>query len=233
MPTMNRRAFIPRALAMFMAQDYPGTAELIVLEDGDEDCSDILAGAESMSDGHFSRIGAKIIYGRFGGTLGAKLNEGARVASGDICINFDDDDWNAPNRISTQVEHMRLSGKSVVGFSSLIYYASGDPHGWEYTGDAWYASGSTHAYRRDYILAHPRPDKTVGEDNDWIAQAKTLNAVSTISGTTCLVASDHPENCSARVIPGLDRDFIRSTADNFRKVPLSEFALTIGPHGSH
>jgi glycosyltransferase involved in cell wall biosynthesis len=232
MPTKNRRAFIPRALAMFMAQDYPGRAELIVLEDGDDNCSDILAGVEECDTGHIHRLGSAVIYDRGAGTLGAKLNAAASMASGEICINWDDDDWNAPNRISTQVAHMQLTGKPVVGLSSLIYYAEGEQFGWEYTGDAWYASGSSHCYRRDWILSHPRPDMTVGEDNVFAAEAKREGAISNLSGSTVLVACDHAANCSNRGDPALNK-LIRETADNFRRVPLSEFAATIGPYGSH
>lgn len=232
-PTKDRKRFIPRALAMFMAQDYPGEAELIVLEDGAEDCSDILATAGSLSDGHLNRIGSRIVYGRFTGSLGAKLNEGARIACGEVLVRWDDDDWSAPNRISTQVAHMRLTGKPVAGMSSLIYHAEDSDHGWEYTGDAWYASGSSHCYTREWALAHPMPDISLGEDNAFAAEAKQYGAISNLSGATCLVACDHAKNTSPRNFGGMDLDFIRSTADNFRKVPLSEFAATIGLHGSH
>lgn len=233
MPTKNRGAFIPRALEMFLLQDYPGDVELIVIEDGDEDCSDFIQSkVEAMDVGHVHRLGSKIIYRRFEGTLGAKLNEGAQIARGEICINWDDDDWNAPNRISVQVAHMQMTGKPVVGLSSLIYYTEGEKVGWEYTGDAWYASGSTHCYRRDWILAHPRPDRTVGEDNEFAALAKQHGAISTLSGSAVLVACDHFGNCSNRGDAEL-RQLIRNTSDNFRQVPLSEFLATIGIYGFH
>jgi hypothetical protein len=232
MPTKNRRAFMPRALAMFMAQDYPGRVELIVLEDGDEDCSGILGTVENFDSGHLNRLGSAIVYDRFTGTLGAKLNRAAEMARGEILINWDDDDWNAPNRISVQVAHMQLTGRPVTGLSSLIYYSEGAGEGWEYTGDAWYASGSSHCYRRDWVMAHPHPDMTVGEDNAFIAEAKQYGAVSTLSGSTVLVACDHARNCSNRGDAELNK-LIRETADNFRRVPLSEFAATIGPYGSH
>jgi glycosyltransferase involved in cell wall biosynthesis len=233
MPTKNRRAFIPRAIAMFLAQDYPGNAELIIVEDGDENCEDLAFQAQFMESGHVQRLGSRIIYKRFEGTLGAKLNEAARTATGEICINWDDDDFHAPNRVSTQVAHMQLTGKPVVGFSSLIYYAEGRDFGYEYTGDAWYASGSSHCYRRDWVLAHPRPDMTVGEDNHFAEHAHRHDAISNISGLKCLVACDHPNNCSGRGYGTEWYELVRETSDNFRKVPLSEFAAAIGPHASH
>jgi O-antigen biosynthesis protein len=230
MPTKNRRAFWPRAFSMFAAQDWPNK-ELIIVEDGEDS-----VGLESVNQ-YFDHISLlephRRTYKHFEGTLGAKLNEAARMASGEICINWDDDDWNAPNRISLQVAHMRLTGKPVVGFSSLIYYAEGKEHGWEYEGDSLYASGSSHCYTREWILAHPRPEITVGEDNIFASEARDLCAISNLSGTTCLVACDHPDNCSARKFGTANYEFMRETADNFRKVPLAYFASTIGPHGSH
>lgn len=232
MPTKNRRAFIPRALAMFLAQDYPGSAELIILEDGADDCADIIEQSQAADSGHIHRLGSRIVHGRFGGTLGAKLNEAARVARGEICINWDDDDWQAPNRISTHVDLMRITGKPAMGFSSLIYYREGDDIGWEYIGEANYASGATHAYRRDYVLQYPRPDITLGEDTFWIREAAKRGDVACVSGTRCLVAADHESNCCPRDFNGENR-WMCESSDSFRKVPLSEFSSTIGPFGSH
>jgi hypothetical protein len=198
MPTTAARAkFWPRALAMFAAQDWPNR-ELVTVDD--------------------------VV---FAGTIGAKLNYGAQVASGEILIRWDDDDWNAPNRITTQVRHMQLTGKPVVGFSSLTYHREGTDYGWEYTGDAWYASGSTHCYTREWALAHPMANKSLSEDNDFVAEAHRLNALSTMSGQSVLVACTHDANTSPRQDHGLG-DLIY-TADNFRRVPLAEFAAIVAP----
>lgn len=215
MPTTPGRAkFWERAVSMFLAQDYPDK-ELIVIDEGGE------FRHRTIDERGVLRRRSKQ------GTLGEKLNYGARSSAGDVLINWDDDDWNAPNRISTQVQHMQISGKPFVGFSSLIYYAEGQDHGYEYTGNAWYASGSTHCYTREWALAHPRPDMTVGEDNVAVEEAHRLDALSTLSGMKVLVACDHPDNCSSRLFGTEMFDLIRNTADNYRKVPLAEFASTI------
>lgn len=225
MPTKNRRKFIPRALKMWREQDYPNK-ELIVLEDGDDDVSDLAL------HGQFHHL-----YVRYSGTLGAKLNKGRDLARGSILLNYDDDDFNAPNRISLQVKHMRMTGKPFVAFSSLIYYREGQDYGREYTGNAWYATGSTHCYTREWALAHPRPDQTVGEDEIAVAEAREYRALSTVSGTRCLVACTHNSNCSARSNGKAGdyssfSEFLRSdealdASDNFQRIPLSEFADTI------
>jgi hypothetical protein len=251
MPTKNRRKFIPRALKMWREQDYP-SKELIVIEDGDDNVSDLLgephdgfatfrAGKQYTDEAGIRRCEVEPIgsdrprYYRLEGTLGAKLNLGRDLAAGSILLNFDDDDFNAPNRISLQVQHLQMTGKPFVGFSSLIYYREGQGSGQEFTGDAWYAPGSTHCYTRAWALAHPRPDKTLGEDNVAVAEARAHGALSTISGTRCLVACDHWQNCSPR--RALDQcrsleDLMNSQemheiCDNIQIIPLSGFADTI------
>ncbi len=236
MPTKGRRAFIPAAMQMFLQQDYRGGMELVLIEDGDDDCSDLISAA-LHGPHHPTREGSAISYRRFTGTLGAKFNFGANIADGsDVLINYDDDDdWNAPNRISQQIAHMHLSGKPFVGMSSLIFHQEGEDFGWQYTGGAWYASGSTHAYTREYALANPRPDLTVGEDNVAVERAAKLGALSTISGLTCLVARNHPGNCSARIGKNADDPrqalFLRlrdeGLIDQYKRIPLDKFRATV------
>lgn len=223
MPTKHRRQFVPIALRIFALQDYQNR-ELIVIEDGADDVRDLIP------------VDPRITYHRFIGTLGAKLNYGAQVATGDVLLNFDDDDFMSPTRISDQVTHMRITGKPFVGMSSLIFHKEGDPHGWEYTGDAWYAPGSTHCYTREYALANPRPDLTVGEDNVAAERAKELGAISTISGLRCLVARDHAGNCSARLANDTVKTEMQELVirlreegliDQYKKIPYEKFRATV------
>ena|SRR5690348_1053952 len=224
MPTKNRRRFLPRALAMWKAQNWP-KKELVIVEDG-EDCK-----GEAAVDWLIDLLWScrNVRYSYFEGSLGAKRNRAAALAKGDIFVNWDDDDWNGPTRISDQIAHMRLARTPVVGMSSLIYYAEGAEHGYEYTGDAWYASGSTHMFTRAYAEAHSWPDKNVGEDNDWLEEARRAGALSTVSGLRSLVACDHPKNTSARLFDTELGKLLRETADNWRKIPLAQFAGTILP----
>jgi len=221
MPTRNRGKFLPRSIAMFEAQKWPNK-ELWILEDGDE-----------YNYGLSWR--PSVYYIRFEGTIGAKLNYAASLANGSILVRWDDDDWNGPTRISDQVAHMRLSGKPFVGMSSLIYYAEGDSKGYEYTGDAWYASGSTHCYTREWALAHPHPDLSLAEDDGAVKEAHRARALSTVSGLRCLVACDHEANTSARMFGKIAPELFtlfRETADNWKPIPLSEFESTIGKYNA-
>jgi O-antigen biosynthesis protein len=225
-PTKNRRRFLDESVRRFLAQDYPAK-ELLIVEDGTE--------AETREAARqLDRLLAQsdsIRYYKFRGSLGAKLNYAAELAGGDILANWDDDDWYAPGRLSAQFAHMRATGKAFVGLSAMLFYREGDSEGWEYTGYASYAGGATHFYRRDWILAHPRPDVTLAEDVAAIADAYEAGQLSTISGLDIMVARDHDRNTCQRP-GGTDRGWhqigdLKARSDNWRPVPLSRIHAVI------
>lgn len=194
-PTKNRLRFVERAAEMFASQIgiCRGQAELIVIEDGDEFCNDIL---KAYSDRHLVK------YHRFNGTLGAKLNEGSRLARGKYLINWDDDDFHHPARIANLVKHFDLTGAAMIGMSSMPYWREGEQDVWIYNAsDARYCTGSGQAFRRDWVLANPHLDQTVGEDEYMCRMAAKQGVLSTISGTDWLVACSHGEHCTNRKHP--------------------------------
>ena len=231
-PTRNRRRFIPALLRSFYAQDYEGGAELIIVEDGDENCEDLAFQVQfGMNDP--MRDGSCVRYFRFEGTVGAKLNFAVEMAAGYICLRMDDDDWQMPNRISAQVAHLQLSGKPAVGLSSAIYYREGEDHGIEITGEPTDIMGFSHCFLREYGLAHPYPDKSLAEDMEFSRAAALHGDLSAISGLTCMVAREHEGNTSPR--DAYRKDPVGSKLyamfgepDNYRRVPLSRFAATVG-----
>src|SRR5678816_3153619 len=85
MPTYNRRAFVPQAIGYFLRQDY-ARKELIIVDDGSDEISDLIPRDERL---RYTRLDHKL-------PLGAKLNLACEQASGEIIINWDDDDWYAP-----------------------------------------------------------------------------------------------------------------------------------------
>lgn len=116
MPTYNRRAFIPHAIRYFLRQDYPNK-ELIVLDDGEDKVADLIPQKENI---HYHAIEGKI-------TLGEKMNRACQLAKGDIIVNWDDDDWYAPWRLTYQASvMMQQPDVAVCGINQLLYY---DLHG--------------------------------------------------------------------------------------------------------
>jgi glycosyltransferase involved in cell wall biosynthesis len=224
MPTKNRRKFVNRSIQMWLdaEREYSGIVQLIVLEDGDDNCQDLTV-ARSLP----------ILYRRFEGSLGAKLNEGARLARGKYLIRWDDDDFQHPARIANVVKHFELTGAAMVGMSSMPFWREGDQDVWVYNaGDARYCSGSGQAFRCDWALSNPHPETNIGEDYEMTQAAARQSVLSTISGTDWVVACTHNAHTSARSFPGsaevgsdeakLEAIFGRP-ADNWQQASINDF----------
>ncbi len=224
-PTKDRRGFIPRLLNSFMTQDYSGQLELIIVEDGAGDCSDLVALAGPQIDRlvwHCRAEGDKP-------TLGSSLNQAIRLAQGEYIVRFDDDDWQSPCRITRQMQMFEMTGKSVVACSTGLYWHEGDAVAYEYTGDPWLSSGFSHAFTRAYGLAHPHAEVNKGEDIQFAQQAYDRGELATISGAPWLVARNHVGNtCQRRFEDPAERERLLSS-DNWREVPVERVIAILGP----
>ncbi len=228
------------AVQMFVEQTY-GPKELIILEDGDNDFRSWLMtkfGVFKTGAGMLKRLirsgevttilveeDVRIHYLRHEGTTGSKLNKGAAVANGEYLIRFDDDDWQSPDRIAQQVEHFRMSGKSLVGLSSIIFYREGLPHGWEWWGSGFDPLGASQAFRKDWLLANPIPDKTIGEDTAIARVAREQGELFSLSGNhDLLVSRDHDSNTGKRS----EEDFRENpNCESYLKTELSDWYSNI------
>jgi glycosyltransferase involved in cell wall biosynthesis len=92
LPTAGRRSFSILAVERFFAQDYP-RKELIVVDDGNEPIWDVVGALPSV---RYLRAPER-------SNVGAKRNLGCIVATGEIFVQWDDDDWYGPDRLSQQV----------------------------------------------------------------------------------------------------------------------------------
>lgn len=121
MPTADRRAFVPRAVACFLRQDHP-QIELIVVDDGDDAIGDLLPDDE--------RIRYVRVEGRE--TVGVKRNRACELARGELIAHWDDDDWFAPERLSVQVAALQASGRALCGITRPLYYDVRSKRAWRY-----------------------------------------------------------------------------------------------------
>jgi glycosyltransferase involved in cell wall biosynthesis len=98
MVTRNRRELAQRAIDCFAAQSWPDR-ELVIVDDGDEDYTPMVwpyvAGGLRI---HYHRIAQ-----RDGVRLGALRNLSIDAARGEWCLQWDDDEWYHPDRISRQM----------------------------------------------------------------------------------------------------------------------------------
>ena len=165
MPTRGRRAWVPLALRCWQEQDWPAFArELIVVDDGPEPVGDLCAGA------------ARVRYVHLAGhnSIGAKLNLGCELATGDVLAAWSDDDYHAPHRLAYQLQELERSGAAVCGTDCLHYWDVIRQEAWRYewaigTRSNGYVTGGTMMWRRAF-WERGRFDAlhASGEDTRWI-----------------------------------------------------------------
>lgn len=191
MPTRARHAFLPAAVANFLAQDFADAELLIVREDS---VPDSLAG--TFASGRVRHVPCP-----GGMSLGAKRNFACRAARGDLLAHWDDDDWYAPDRLRRQVEALRRQPDKGVCGSSRVYFRDLDGSGaWEYRYQGerrpWLC-GATLLFRRAFWQAHPFPDQSIGEDNQFVWSAQSAEALDLDDPALC-IASVHAGNTSRK-----------------------------------
>lgn len=156
MPTADRRLFVPQAIKYFLRQDY-AKRELIIVDDGAEAVRDLVPDDESIL---YIRMDRKA-------SLGAKRNLACEYARGEIIIDWDDDDWYAPHRVSYQVAALLEAGADLCGTNDLLFYDMIKERGWRYVYPSdrkLWLSGSTLCYTRACWAAQRFADVTLCED---------------------------------------------------------------------
>src|ERR1051325_980889 len=160
MPTYNRRRFVPLAVRYFLRQDYPDK-ELVVVDDGTDCVKDLIP------------LDPRVRYLQTAGRarVGAKRNLACEAARGSIVTHWDDDDWAARSRLSTQVEILLRTGAALCGARGVVFLDPDAPRAWRFTypedGRHWLV-GSTLCYLRELWLQRPFLDIDVGEDSAFV-----------------------------------------------------------------
>jgi glycosyltransferase involved in cell wall biosynthesis len=189
MPTRDRRPFVARAVAQFLAQDY-ADRELIVVDDGADSIADLLP-----SD---ARI--RLIRPPRRLSIGAKRNLACETARGEFVAHWDDDDWMASWRLRYQVEALLRSGADACGLARLYFYDPAAGRAWEYeypeSARRWVAGG-TLCYRSALWRAHPFPDVNEGEDTRFVWALRGVKLLA-LDDPKFYVATVHPGNTSRK-----------------------------------
>lgn len=193
MPTADRRAFVPGAIACFLEQDY-GPKELVIVDDGVDPVADLVPAGEPV----------RYLRAERGTSLGGKRNLACAAASGEIILHFDDDDWSAPHRIGAQVELLERSGADACGSRRLLYLDLGRDRAWRYehplVDPAWVA-GNTLCYRIETWRRRPFRDVGVGEDAAFLLERPALRTA-VVADERLVVGTIHPANTSPKATFG-------------------------------
>jgi hypothetical protein len=163
MPTFNRRRFIAQARRNLLRQDYP-QIELVVIDDGTEPLVDLLDGLPNC---RYVRIDERV-------TIGHKRNVACEIARGDIVVQWDDDDWYGPHRVSRQVREIVDGNADATGIGVNLLLDVRSMRMWSTrereAADPVFASieavaGGTLAYTKDlWRQVGGYPDASIGED---------------------------------------------------------------------
>jgi glycosyltransferase involved in cell wall biosynthesis len=187
MPTHDRRAYVPGAIASFLRQTYE-PRELVIVDDGDS-VADLVPDDPRI---RYTRLASKV-------RLGLKRNLACEQARGSIIAHWDDDDWYPEWRLAAQMDRLAESAVALTGTGTCFFYDHGHRSAWQYQykGPGHFLLGSTLAYRKTFWQGHPFADVIVGEDTRFV-QALLPSQIADMADPRICVASIHPRNTSRR-----------------------------------
>ncbi len=191
MPTRNRPEFVPLAVSYFVKQDYPNR-ELIILDDSS------ISRAKGLDwfTIHYADRRIRFLKIDPPNSIGHKRNLCCDYAKGELICHWDDDDWQARDRISRQAKVIEQNPEAqATAYKSMIFARDSDHKAWRFTGDTRNPVGVSLMYKRAWWKQH-RFDEQLpfGEDNrfvtmlgdDQIAIADLDSIVARIhTGNTC------------------------------------------------
>lgn len=176
--TQNRRLYLRRAVRYFEEARYVfrgqtgNDAELVILDGSERENAEVIEHQDISDAWYFHEPSPP--YSK----TGPLHNRACELARGDIIIQWDDDDWQSPDRIAKQVEALERRKGHIV-------QAAGMPEegAFCYTSKFWWyhlaerrackarswgrggSAGATFAYHKSIWQAKPFRDVDQGEDN--------------------------------------------------------------------
>jgi hypothetical protein len=167
MPTADRPEFAAQAIRCFARQEYP-RRELIVIDDGQHSVADL---THNQPNVRYIRLARRQ-------SCGAKRNIACEAARGEICIQWDDDDWSGPGRIDRQVRPIVHGLADVTALTDTLVFDLRQWQAWRWTREEFqrlFYRGvhcGTLAFRRAvWQRASRYPDAWRGSDLGFIRPA--------------------------------------------------------------
>lgn len=144
--------------------------ELLVLGHGIEISPDFV---ERAKEAGIQEV--KVLAAESQVSLGECLNRLVSESSGQVIAKFDDDDYYLPNYLRDQVNTLRCLNADLVGKASLYFYLSGTDavvRRWPEREHVWhrFVSGSTLVGWKEVFEEVPFPDRTKGEDSNFLME---------------------------------------------------------------
>lgn len=162
-PTFNRRPFLPHLIRAIEQQTYPTSLlEWIVLDDGTDCVRDLFASVPETG------IQIRYEYSERPLSIGEKRNRLNALATGDILVYMDDDDYYPPTRVQHAVDQLNLHpDKLIAGSSAMLVYIHSQQQLYQCGPYApHHITAATMAFRKE-LLQH-----TQFLNTDWYAEEK-------------------------------------------------------------
>jgi glycosyltransferase involved in cell wall biosynthesis len=175
------------AISCFIAQTYENR-ELVVLDNNP---------AGSTIEHLIPKGDPRFVYAQCERTnTGALRNQANALATGDVLCHWDCDDWYSADRVSYQIDRLRLSEKAMTGFHSILFYNTADGRCYRYTfaGTPPYACGTSAFYTRSWWLEHPFREISRGEDFYFQLEAAQAGRLDSAPGAQLGVARGHRDS---------------------------------------
>lgn len=186
--TSGQQEMVDTASASFLSQDWPDV-ELLVIDDSPTPIDLTRVSCLPHRWTRYVRLTERM-------KIGPKRNLACELASGDIIVHFDSDDWSAPSRIRDQVERLLISGKSVSGYHSMLFWDGDGKEAFKYKGSEDYSLGTGLCYRKTFWQKHsfvPEGPKS-WEDNVFVQAARNENEIVAVDAGQLMVARIHAGN---------------------------------------
>jgi hypothetical protein len=183
MPTRERRPLIKLALRSFQQQDWPNL-ELCILEDGDDNISDLLPTDPRITYTHSHTTPAP---------TGTKLNWLIHNSRGLICTEWDDDDWSAPHRTTDLVTRLLASARHVTGYDTILYWdmTRNQARRYKWPRPSTYVLGTSQTFYRAWGLRHPNIPTHRGCDTAFSQTAAAEHQCTSADPGQLMVARYH------------------------------------------
>ncbi|PKQ60294.1 hypothetical protein BZG02_20050 [Labilibaculum filiforme] len=157
MPTADRREFVPRAIEHYKNQLYKNK-ELIIIDDGTDKIEDAI----SKGDNDIKYVSLEKTT-----SIGEKRNIACALASGEIIIHWDDDDWMSPSWIQYQVNTLLEENADVTGLDQPFFFQPKTANLWQYNypkSERPWVHGGTLCYTKKLWRRNPFKAINIGED---------------------------------------------------------------------
>ena len=186
MVTANRRRLCRRAIRCYNRQTYPNR-ELVVVDDGEQDLTPALT-AVPEQELRYVELPSNEDY-----VLGHLRNVALDAASGELCAQWDDDDWYHPERLERQAQVLQDGNDACCLRGTLMHVDSPRYVDHPYIGYLDDGVPGTILHRRDPDIRYPEMRRA--EDTAYLQEWRARRyALLPKSETHLFIRCYHGEN---------------------------------------